>query len=600
MAVLAPSWVGNREDLVDVILHDRSADMVVKGGRLVNVYTREIYPADVAIKGGRIAIVGDVDRVIGKDTQIIDARGRYLTPGLIDTHLHSYHSYVALTEFARSLLAHGTTTYADAFYGQAIVSGMKAVKLLLNEIRKTPLKIIFLVPILASSSAQNRKVGLSPSPEAITLEDMMDMLAWPECFGLEEPQPFPVIEKEDDHVKVYRKTLEMGKVITGHAAGLTTKQVAAYIAMGTSTDHESEARDEALEKARFGMRVLARQGSGWAPNVQQLVKAIYEYHIDSRCFSFSVDVLPPDYLGVGDIDEAIRVAVSSGVDPVTAVQMATLNAAETFRIDHEIGSITPGRIADIVLVDDIQRFQASMVIANGRIVAEDGHFTADLKTSVYPDWVYKTVQLKRPVRPEDFEIKTDPGADEVKVRAIQAVLGSIITPEKRFRLKVSGGVVQPDLEQDVIRITMVDRFNKTGGIGNGYIHGLGLEKGAFGITVNSICENVLVAGVSAEDVCLVVNELARIGGGMVLVDDGKVVATVELRLFGLMSDEPLDRFLEKVRKLTDKLRKMGWKHESPSVLEFMGVCGDVAHLKISDQGLLDVDERRIVDAIIAG
>jgi adenine deaminase len=601
--ILGSEKVCNRVDLIDVALGAKPADVVIQSGSLVNVHTSEIYNADIAIKGGRIVAVGDVAYTVGNKTKIINAEGKYLIPGLIDAHLHFYHSYIGLTEFAKAILLHGTTTYADGFYGPAVVSGRKAIEFLRQELLKTPLKCIFLVPVLGYS--QCREYSLSPTPTGLTAEEMVDMTRWDDCLGLEEPSPLPVIEKEHAHVKAYESILRSGKVITGHAIDLWSgysitagRQLTAYLVMGSLTDHECVSVEEAVEKARLGMRILARMGPGWAENIPELVKAITKRHIDPRCFAFCTDALPPDALAAGvAMDECIRVAIREGIEPIQAVQMATLNVAELFRVDEEIGSITPGRIADILFITDLQKFKISMVMANGEIVVNDGKFVVKMDKPKYPEWMYKTVQLKRPVKPEDFEIKAPKEKKEVLVRVMYYPTNSIIITEKRMVLSVKDGYVKPNIEEDVIKVAMVDRFGR-GNVGNAFIQGLGLRKGAFGTTVNATQQNIIVAGTNSYDMAFVVNKLAEIGGGMLVAADGKELAVLELPLFGLLSDQSLEIFVHKNRRLFQELLKLGWKRPSTNALDWLGPASGTTRFRISDLGLLDTESRRIVDVVL--
>ncbi|MBI4279484.1 MAG: adenine deaminase, partial [Armatimonadetes bacterium] len=341
----------SRRALIDVALGHAPADMVVKGGKFVNVLTAEIYPADVAIKGDRIAYVGNVEHTVGPATEIIDAGGFFVTPGLIDTHQHSYETHLNMTEYARLLLMHGTTSITEAFYGVCNVSGIEAVRFCLDEIKRTPLHIVFLQPSL--SYIQNTSLGLPSTPEALTQAQLWEILDWPECRGLEEP-PFPVVvEKDAFWLDMFEATLARGKIIMGHGTSITERELAAYLAMGAHCDHSGADREDALMKIRMGCRLNAREGSA-ARNLKRVVKALAEYRLDSRGFSFCGDEV--EFLRIvrdGHVDYDIRLAVGQGVNPITAVQMATLNAAEVLNADVDLGMISPGKIADIVLVPDL-------------------------------------------------------------------------------------------------------------------------------------------------------------------------------------------------------------------------------------------------------
>jgi adenine deaminase len=587
-----------RRELVDVAMGRKPADRILSGGKLVNVITSEIYPADVAIKGDRIAAIGDVKRCKGPKTDVINAKGAYLVPGLVEPHLHCYHTYINVTHYAKAVLIHGTTAVADGFYGPGIISGVEAVRFMLGEFKQTPLKLIFSAPTLAY--LQNRELGISPAPNSISSKELMEMLDWPETLGLEEPPFLPIIEKDKVFLDLFEKAVEKRIAITGHASGIgIPAALNAYAASGAITDHESTEVLDAVEKARVGIRILMRQGSG-AFDLRELSKALTEHRLSSRAFSFSADLAAPEKLFYeGDINECIRVAVRSGVDPVTAIQMGTLNAAEVYNLQLEIGSIAPGRIADVLFVRDLRDFDISRVIANGETVVEDGKFLPVLKSPKYPDYMYGTVKLKRPVTPGDFNLHASKGKSSVKVRVIGAVDLSLYSLEKTATLKVEDGVVQPDQGRDILRISMIDRHGATGEIGNGFVNGFKLKKGAIASSVNAVCENIVVVGTNKEDMAFAANHLAKIGGGKVVVADGKIVAQIELPLFGLLSDEPLERVIKKFDKAYEEIRRLGCQFTSPfSTLEFCCACGEIGKIKIFQGGLIDAEKPEKVSVVI--
>jgi len=586
-----------RRELVDVAMGRKPADTVIRGGKLVNVLTSEIYPADVAIKGDRIAAVGDVRRCKGPKTEVIDAKGAYLVPGLIEPHLHFYHSYLNATNYAKAVLIHGTTAVADGFYAPGIVSGAKAVRFMIEEFRRTPLKLIFSIPILAY--LQNRELGLSPAPNSVTADDLMEMLDWPETLGLEEPPFLPIIEKDKVFIDLFEKAIEKRIAITGHASGIDIPSLNAYAAAGAITDHESTDVLDAVEKARVGLKLLMRQGSG-AFDVRELSKALTEHRLSSRAFSFCADIAAPEkLLYEGDINECIRVAIQAGVDPVAAIQMGSINAAEVYNQQLEIGSIAPGRIADVLFVRDLRDFDITRVIANGEIVVDDGKFLPVLKSPKYPEYMYGTVKLKRPVRPKDFDTVSPKGKTAVKARIIEAVDQSLYTPERIVTLKVLDGVIQPDQGRDTLRISMIERHGGTGEIGNGFVTGFKLKRGAIARSVSALCENIVVVGTNTEDMAFAANHLAKIGGGDVVVADGKILAQVEMPLFGLVSDEPLDRVKKKSDKTYDETRRLGCRLTSPFVtLAFCCACGEIGKIKLFEGGLVDAEKAEKVGVVL--
>lgn len=586
----------SRRDLVKVAVGKERADAIILDGNIVNVHSREIYQGHVAIKSGRIAAVGDVEYTVGPDTVKIDAAGRYVTPGLVDGHLHSYHSYLGASEFVEAMLSHGVTTTTDGFYGQGIVGGLEAVRFFKETFDRLPIRLLFLVPTL--SYLQNRELGLTPA-EAIGIDDMFGMLDWPGCYGLEEPPPLPIVWEWEEFLRLFERTLELGKIVSGHAIGISERELQAYIAMGGYTDHETVKHHDGLLKVRSGMRLLMREGSG-CTNVGELVRLWTEHEVDDRALAFCTDVASPEKLvRDGGIDQAIRIAISKGVPPTRAVQMGSLAVAEIFRADHDLGSVAPGRYADIVLVDDLPSFSISDVLFDGKHVVKDGHFVAVLPKISYPSAFYGTVKLPDKVEEADLQVHSPTAEREVQVRALSVTDGSLITKEEIVRLPVKDGIVSGDLDADILPIIMIDRLGKGTGIGHGFVRGFGLRGGAIASSVNAVCENILIIGTNTADMALAANTLASIGGGKVVVVDGEVKALVELPLLGLLAEGPLGQVTQKFAQAFAVIRELGCDLSSPfSTMEFCGACGEIGDLKISEEGLVRTDPPGRVDLFV--
>lgn len=587
----------SRRDLIDVAMGRTPADLLIEGANLVNVSTGEIYPAEVAVKGERIAAVGDVGYTKGDGTETLDAGGRFLTPGLIDGHLHSYHSYLGAAEFTEGLLRHGVTATADGFYGQGIVGGMEAIRFFKEAFERMPIRLIFLVPVL--SYLQNRELGLTPA-NGIEPDEMIKMLDWPNCYGVEEPPFLPIVDKYEEFLELFEATLERRKVITGHAAGIDFRAIQAYAAMGAATDHESVDPDDAVAKARAGIKLLIRQGSG-CYDVPQVIRAFTERGIDPRTMGFCADVASPEKLmNEGGVDENVRVAISRGVPPVTAIQMATINNAEIFYAQQDFGVVAPGRYADMLLVEDLSDFSIQRVMVGGKTVVRDGELVAELPKVSYPRSFYDTVKLERPVRPDELQARHDEDATSATVRVIGVTDGSLETDERHIELPVVDGVIQPDLDQDVVPLAMIDRFGKGTGIGVGFVQGFGLRNGAFASSVNAVCENLVVVGTNPEDMALAVNRLAEIGGGKIVVADGQVKALVELPLLGLLAEDRLDVVMKKFQSAFAEIKALGCDLRSPySTLEFCFACGEIGHIKLSEEGLVNTNPPAKLDLVLA-
>ena len=588
----------DRKRLVEVNLGEASADLAVRNGTLVNVHTGELLDDDVAIAGDRIAAVGDIEHAIGDETTVVDAAGRFVTPGLIEGHLHSYHSYVNGTGFARLLLQHGTTACADGFYGQAIVGGERGATFAKEEVQATPVKSIFLVPVLAYQ--QMTTVGIPRGETGLSLDEMLAMIQRDDCYGLEEPTYEPVVDLEDEYFELFERTLSERKVITGHAALPSDRELSAFIAAGTSTDHEMTDSEGTLDRTRRGMSALSRHGTG-LPNLLETVKPVVDGDIDARRFGMSGDVrLPGDLKERGCIDQNVRDAIGVGVEPVTAVQMATINTAEALRVDQELGSIAPGKVADLVLVDDLETFEIEAVVADGEVVVEDGQLAAEIDQPEYPEWALETIDLGREVTPETFVVEAE--GDSVRVRTIDIPEGAaLLTDPGEAELPVEDGAVQPVVEDDILKVAMLDRLEASGRTGVGFVEGFDLGKGALGISYNAVRENVVVIGTNDSDMAHVVNRIEALNGGVVAVSEGDTRAEVPLPLFGLQSIEPVDTAIEQFEAMDEAIRNdLECDRENPLFgLEFL-LCPypETPGVRISDYGLYDVGERERLELFL--
>jgi adenine deaminase len=572
----------------------KPANLVIKGGNLVNVHVGEIHKVDVAISQDRIVAMGDVDALIGPDTKTIDASGKYLTPGLIDCHIHVYGSHLNITEFARTVVPRGTTAVATDFYEFGIVTGLRGVKHSLEEASKTPLKILFVAPVV--SYMQNRPFGAN---EKMTPADLEEMLNWKETIGINEPPPAPVFQRDPVFVRLINLTNRANKMVVGHACDLHGISLNTYLGMGARSDHECVASDEALEKARLGMRILVREGSA-AKDLEKVVKAITEHRIDTRFFAFCCDEKDPiDLLENGHIDHHVRKAIQQGVNPITAVQMASLNAAEYFRIEDRMGSISPGKIADVLIVDDLPSFKVSTVIVNGEVVAKNGQLVSPVAKTVYPAFLKNTVKIKGTLKPSDFEITAPAGKNRVTVRVIGAHDGTLISERTEATLPMKGGAIECDVDSDVLKIVIVERYRASGRIGKAFIKGIGLRRGAVASTFNPVGENLLVVGSNDSDMATAANSLADVGGGFLLAENGKTVEKLELPLAGLASDKPAKEVRDGLLRMHRALAQRGCTLKAPFLtLGFMAMPYGIPSYKISEYGLVDVDKLKLEEVII--
>lgn len=589
--------MSDREKLIDVAMGRAKADTAIKGGKLVNVHTHEIYAANLAVSGSRIAAVGDIEHTIGPSTQMIDVSGKFICPGFIDGHIHTYETSLPVDKFAEAAVPHGTTAIVTDFYGETIVGGKRAVKECLKWAQNWPLRVLFVLPM--SAYYQQRPFVHT---ESVNADDMVEMLEWDECYGVNNIFADKLAEKDPFLLRILEETRKRGKIICGHASEITGTALQGWLAgAGPICDHESVAVDEVVEKTRLGVTISLREGSG-LHNVENLVAAITQRGIDSRCFEFCADVLAADaLLTKGHIDNNLRIAVQHGLDPITAIQIATLNSAQHLHLDREIGSLMPGKLADIVVVNDLTKFEVSEVIIDGKLVVSEGKWVVKNPETSYPEWAKKTVNLKRKIIPEDFIIRQEGLKDKALCRVIGFSRGTIITEELRYSLPVKDHVVQNDLANDIIKIAVLDRHKATGAIGKGFIKGLGLRNGAVASTFIGMLEDMVVCGTNNYDMAAACNILAETGGGFVVVQKGKPVGIVELPLFGLDVDCPIDEVLQKFMNLKNGIKQIGSDfYDIFHSIAFVALPVTLGKFKICNKGLVDVwNGGKIVDVIIS-
>jgi adenine deaminase len=582
--------------LIDVALGRGPADAVISGGQVVNVHTGEVLRADVAVVGGRIAAVGMLPQAVrGAETREIDARGLFVAPGLIDGHLHYHHTYLDPAEAAKLLLRNGITGTADGFYGEAIVGGIEAVRAIKEAAEKLPIRLIFLAPTQAY--LQNRMFGLIPA-KAVSIADLHEMLDWPGCYGLDETPFSSVIDKDDGMLGLFEAAIAKGKVVTGHVRGATEQQVQAFVAMGGTVDHEATSVEDALARARAGMKVLMRFGSG-VPDLPNLIGAYTEVGISTRQLALCTDVLLPEAVFEGGVDVAVRRTIEAGVKPVDAIAMGSLNVAEAFRADHDMGSITPGRFADMVLLEDLASFKVRKVIFGGREVVDGKRLLVDSERPIYPGFMTDTVHLAKALGPDDFLVQTNRQDGPVSVRVIGVSATDLVTTESFETLEAVDGIIRPDPDKDVAMTAMVDRLGKKSGMSVAFIKGFTLKSGAIASTHNAVCENLAVVGTSSADMAFAAAELQRIGGGQVVVRDGKVLAAFRMPVLGLFSDQPYEDVLASRRDIQAAAEQLGCTLNDPLLkLEFSYACAEFPLLRMSEEGLFRTDTKQRLSVVV--
>jgi adenine deaminase len=585
---LFPSWAESAARLVDVAAGRTPADVVVRNGRWVNVHSGEIIPGtDIAIAAGRFAFIGpSAAHAIGPDTQVIDAAGRYLVPGLCDAHMHVESGMVTATEFARAVIPHGTTSMFVDPHEIANVLGLEGVRLMHDEAAGLPVNMFVQMPSCVPSAPGLENAGASLGPD-----DVAAAMRWPNIIGLGEMMNFPgVIGADRNMLGEIAATQNAGKTVGGHYAspdlGLPFH---AYVAGGAADDHEGTRIEDAVARVRQGMRAMLRLGSAWY-DVATQIKAVTELGLDSRNFILCTDDCHSGTLvNDGHMNRVVRHAIAQGLKPIVAIQMATLNSAQHFGMERELGSITPGRRADLILTSDLVTLPIEMVLARGRVVAQAGALTIDIPAYPYPAMARDTVHLAREMVAEDFVIAAPAGANSVEANVIGVIENQAPTKALVRRLPCADGRVEADLAADVCYIAVVERHRATGTVSNGFVSGFRYDVPcAIASTVAHDSHHIIVVGTSRVDMALAVNRLADVGGGVCVFREGRQEALVELPIAGLMSDERAEVVAAKASGMVAAMEACGCTLNNAFMQHSLLALVVIPELRISDIGLVDV------------
>ena len=583
--------------LANVAMGVEKADTVIRNAKLVNVCTCEIQEGiDVAIAGGRIALVGDALHCIGDDTKVIDACGHYIAPGFMDAHIHVESAMISVGEYARAVVPHGTTGIFMDPHEICNVCGPDGVKAMIDDAKRSPLKAMANVPSCVPAVAGFEDTGSHIGPE-----EVREMMTWDGIMGLGEMMNFPGVMNADPQVHgELAETLKADQVITGHfSIPETGPGLNAYIASGVRCCHESTRAEDVLEKMRHGMYALMRYGSAWH-DMPVIIRAILDNNVEDRFACLISDDTHPDTLvSEGHLDYIMRLAIKEGLDPIKAIQYVTINPATCFRMDHEIGSITPGKCADIVFFEDLNDIRITRTMIDGDVVAENGEMTVDVGKAAFPDFVYDTMHVGGAITADSFRIAAPEGASgSVKTRVIEIIPNRVGDYERIMDLKTENGCVLADPGSDVIKLAVFERHHATGTKGMGFIKGFGFKKGAMAQTVAHDAHNLLVAGTNDEDMALAANTLISCGGGMCAVADGKVLALVPLPIAGLMSDLPAEEVADLISRLDAAWKEMGCVINSPYMTMALMALACLPELRLTNRGLVDCRTFEFVDLFV--
>ena len=577
------------EEIKDTIragLGEVPCDLKLTNVRLVNVWSCEIYPTNIYIRNGRIISIDPNGELEAKET--FDCGGQYAVPGFIDTHMHFETTMLSPEALSSVVVPAGTTTLCADLMEIANVSGGDGLRAMLSSIDRLPYRMLIEV-----SSRVPTAPGLETNGAYMGAEEVAEIMNWDESISLGELDPSKILFVKDEYIHKIADTLSKRKIVNGHAIGRLDQELNVYASAGISDDHETVTAEEMLARLRVGLSVLIREGST-ERNVDELIRGVVEQGLPTDNLMFCTDDKHAiEIREEGHINYNVRRAIELGISPVEAIKMATLNAARHFRIEDEIGSITPGRLADILIIPDLKEVKPSAVFFEGNLVATDNNLIHECPIPDYPQWIKQTIKLKNPITAESFRKETG-AKDQVKARVIDLIDRQIINKCLITDLPVKDGLIITDPERDIAKLAVVERYGKTGGIGIGFVRGFGLQKGALAYSTSHDHHNIVVVGTNDEDMAAAVNAVADMQGGCSVVCGGEVLAAMALPIGGLMSEEPADVVMEEQNRMNEAAKTLGCNGSAPFMtLSFISLP-TVPELGLTDMGLVDVLAHKLI------
>jgi len=560
----------NLKELIAAAKGEQPVDCLFTNARIINVFSGEIISGHIAVFGGYFVGIGDYPA-----QETVDLKNRYVAPGFIDAHVHIESAMTSVSEFARAVVCRGTTTVVADPHEIANVMGTAGIDYMLQASENLPMNVFFTLPSCVPATNMET-AGAVLGPDALK-----PFLDHDRIVGLGEMMNFPgVIFRDDAVIQKIKDTLAHQKPVDGHAPGLTGKDLNAYTAAGITRDHECTTPDEAMKKLRLGMQLMIREGTG-AKNLKDLLPVINE-KTASRVMWCTDDRHPGDICEQGHIDFIIRTAIQNGIDPITAIQIATVNPARYFGL-AQLGAIAPGKRADMVVFSDLQNIAAEQVYSSGRLVAADGKL---IETVVSSGSVSCPSAMN--VKPDSIDFAIP--AKKEKIRVIELVPEQIITRQAVHEAKVENGFVISDTSADILKIAVVERHKGTGNIGKAFVSGFGIKKGAIAGSVAHDSHNIIVVGTCDEDMKTAVERIIEMNGGLTAVCDRKVTAELPLPIAGLMSAAPLETVRNQMDAMINAVRVMGTSVPDPFMILSFLALPVIPELKLTDRGLFDVNQ----------
>ncbi len=577
-------------ELMKVALGEAKADLAISNGSIVNVYTSEVITGDtVLIKGKKIAYVGkDASKSIGTSTRVIDAVGKIVIPGFIDGHTHIACEY-STSEVLRYAIKGGTTTIITEAAELAFPLGYRGIIGFLQSIKKQPVKIFVTIPPMVSISPAVKE-------HAITVSELRKLLRRKEVIGLGEPYWAPVVGGDQRVLDLISETIKAGKKVEGHSSGAKDKKLQAYITTGVSSCHEPITADEVVERLRLGLFVLIREGE--IRRELEAIAPIKDSNVSLNRLAVATDGIGPWQLTAdGYMEFIVQKAIDLGFNPVTAIQMATINVAQHFGMDNFIGGIAPGKYADIVIIPDIRNIKPEYVISNGQVVAKNGQLLIEPRKHKYPEWMQKSIHLPRDFSADDFAIRVEGTRHQAKVRIIDQIT-NLVTKEAIIDMPVSNGQIQGDNNKDLLKVAAIDRTHKPGKTFVGLIRGLGLKRGAIAISATWDSSDIIAVGADDADMAQAVNRVRELDGGIAVCSGNRILAEISLPVGGQLSTEPMEVISQKFHAIQQAAAELGCVSSDARLTLATLTSAAIAHLRICEHGLFNLRENKFVDLIV--
>ena len=575
------------KNTIETGLGMHACDLKIENVKLVNVFSGEVYPTNIYVKNKRIVSIDPAAELTAKT--VLDGKGQYALPGLIDAHMHFESTMLSPEALASVVVPQGTTTMCADLMEIANVAGEEGLRAMLQSMNRLPYRMLIEV-----SSRVPTAPGLETTGAVLGAEEVAGIMEWEESVSLGELDPSKILFVKEEYIKKVADTLAKRKLVNGHAIGRLGQELNIYASSGISDDHECVNTNEMIERLKVGMKVFIREGSS-ERNVDELISGVIENQLDTSNLMFCTDDKHAREIQVeGHINYNVSRAIELGLDPMKAVQIATVNSAKHFRMEDEIGSITPGRLADIILVEDWHDVKPTVVIFEGKVVAENGKLLEECKVEEYPDWLKHTVTLKHPITADSFLAPSKKQEGSTKIHLIDLIPRQIINHHVIEEMQVKDGKIQVNVEKDILKLAVVERYGKNGNVGVGFVRGFELKKGALAYSMSHDHHNIVVVGTNDEDMALAVNEVARLNGGLSVACDGKILNSMELPIGGLMSEKPAEDVMAQLDILNADAKALGCGMDAPFMsLSFISLP-TVPDLGLTDLGVVDVLVHKLI------